>query len=149
MRQALDGWQATKANLVSPYFMLILAEAYAVTGQIDAGLTTLAEALTVAKNSGERWLAAEVFRLQGELMLKQGKADTEIDAIYSQALDVAIQQKAKSFELRTVMSLSRLRLNQGRQAEALQMLTETYRWFKEGFDTPDLREAKAMLEAIS
>ncbi len=145
MQQALDDWRAAGANLLSPYFLLIIAEAYAVTGQTEAGLATLTEALTAVQSSGERWLEAEIYRVQGELLLKQGGVETN----YRQALDIAIQQKAKSWELRTLMSLTRLRLRQGRQAEVIPMLAEIYEWFTEGFATPDLRDAKALLEDIS
>ena len=149
MRQALDGWRASGAKLVVPYFLLLLTEAYAVFGQTEAGLTTVDEALSAAHNSGERWFEAEMYRLRGELLLKQERAETEIEACFNQALDVASQQKAKSLELRIAMSLSRLRQRQGRQAEALQMLTAVYNWFTEGFDTPDLRDARVLLGELA
>jgi len=149
MRQALDGWRASGAKLVVPYFLLLLAEAYAVVGDVEAGLTTVNEALSTAHNSGECWFEAEMHRLRGEMLLKQGGTETEIEACFDQALDVASRQKAKSLELRIVMSLSRLRRRQGRQAEALQMLTTAYNWFTEGFDTPDLRDARDFLGELT
>ncbi len=149
MRQAIDDWCATGTKLFVPYFLLILAEAQAVAGQNEAGLTTLAEALAAAQKSGERWIEAEIYRMQGELLLAQGEKDADIEAKYRCALDVAITQKAKSWELRTVISLTRLRLRQGRQAEALPLLREVYEWFTEGFDTPDLKDANALLEEIA
>ena len=149
MRQALDGWRASGAKLVVPYFLLLLAEAYAVVGNSEEGLMTVDEALSVAHNSGECWFEAEMHRLQGELLLKQEGAETEIEACFKRALDVAQRQSAKSLELRIVMSLSRLRQRQDRQAEAHQMLNTSYNWFTEGFDTPDLRDARVLLGELA
>ena len=149
MRQALNNWLATGANLVVPYFFLILAEAKTLVGQTEAGLAALDEALKTAQNNGERWLEAEIHRLRGELLLKQGVAETEVEACFNRALDVAKLQNARSLELRTIMSLSRLRIRQGRQSEALPMLTTTYSWFTEGFDTRDLRDARVLIDELS
>ncbi len=145
MRQALDGWRGSGAKLVVPYYLLLLAEAYAAVGDAKAGLTTVKEALKAAQSSGECWFEAEMYRLQGEFLLKQDGAEAEIEGCFNKAFDVASHQKAKSLELRIAMSLSRLRQRQGRQAEAVEMLSETYEWFTEGFDTPDLRDARALL----
>ncbi len=145
MHQALDGWRGSGAKLVVPYYLLLLAEAYAAVGDAKAGLTTVKESLKAAQSSGECWFEAEMYRLQGEFLLKQNGAETEIEACFNKALDVASRQKAKSLELRIAMSFSRLRKRQGRQAEALQLLTDVYNWFTEGFDTPDLRDARALL----
>lgn len=149
MGQALDKWRASGAELLRPYFLLLLAEAYGLIGQTEAGLIGLAEALSAAHNHGDRWVEAELYRLKGGLLLRQGEAETQVEACFNQALNVAYQQNAKLLELRTVMSLSRLWLGQGRKAEGQQRLVEIYNWFTEGFDTPDLRDAKALLEALS
>jgi len=149
MQQAFDGWRATGATLVSPYFLLMLADVYAVTGQTEAGLASLAEALILIQNHGERWIEAEVYRMQGELLLKQGKSEIDVEKCFRQAFDVAVRQQAKSLALRTMMSLTRLRRSQERETEVLPLLMETYSWFNEGFDTPDLMEARDLLEEIS
>lgn len=149
MRQALDKWRASGAELLRPYFLLLLAETYGIIGQTEVGLIALAEALSAAHNNGDRWVEAELYRLKGELLLRQGEAETQVEACFSQALNVAYRQNAKSLELRTVMSLSRLWQKQGKKDEARQMLAEVYDWFTEGFDTPDLKDAKALLEALS
>ena len=97
----------------------------------------------------ERWWEAEVHRLRGGLLLRQtGTSQAEAEACFQQALDVARRQEAKSLELRAAMSLSRLWQQQGKQAEARALLAPVYGWFTEGFDTADLQEAKALLEAL-
>ncbi len=148
IQEALAGWQRTGAKLGWPYYLLLLAETYKKTGQIEHGLTTLTEALTTADNSGDRWPQAELYRLKGELLLED-KADEEAELCFHKALEIARKQQAKSWELRVVMSLSRLLRNQDRQEEARQLLAEIYNWFTEGFDTSDLKEAKALLEELS
>ena len=149
MHQALDGWRGSGAKLVVPYYLLVLAEAYVAVGDAAAGLTTVNEALKAAQSSGECWFESEMYRLQGEYLLKLDGAETEIEASFNQAFDVASRQNAKSLELRIAMSFSRLRKRQGRQAEAQQMLTEVYNWFTEGFDTPDLRDARGLLGELA
>jgi adenylate cyclase len=113
-------------------------------------LTALAEALALCTALGERFLEAELHRLHGELLLAGAEAPASVwsaaEACFRQALDVARAQRAKSLELRAVMSLARLYRQQGRQAEAGPLLDETYGWFTEGFDLPDHQEAKAFLE---
>jgi predicted ATPase len=103
------------------------------------------------EETDERYFEAELYRLQGELLLAQGD-ETEAEASLCQAIEVARRQQAKSWELRAVMSLSRLWHSQGPQekkAEAWQMLAEIYNWFTEGFDTADLIEARTLLEEFS
>jgi predicted ATPase len=153
MRQGLAGWQATGALSHRPYQLALLAEALAREGQTREASTALTEALTLSTTSGERFLEAELYRLRGELLLAAAGTGPcgrdEAAASFHQALDVARAQQAKSLELRAVMSLSRLYQQQGRPAEARPLLAETYRWFTEGFDTPDLQEAKALLDHLS
>ena len=127
----------------------LLAEAYGEVGQTEAGLTVLAEALAVVDNTGERYWEAELYRLKGELLLRRASPTEEVEAWFQQALDVARHQQAKSLELRAAMSLSRLWQQQGKRAEARELLAPIYGWFTEGFDTADLQEAKALLEALA
>jgi predicted ATPase len=130
----------------------MLAEALGRGGQIEEGLGVLAEALAVMDGTGEGFYGAELHRLQGELLLRQEAADLawrEAEACFRQALAIARRQQARSLELRAAMSLTRLYRQQGRQAEVRPMLAGHYEWFTEGLDTPDLREARALLEQIS
>lgn len=120
----------------------------AQTGQADEGLCLLAEALVAFEASGRGDLLAEAYRLQGELLLRQEQA-AQAEACFQQALAVARRQQAKSWELRVAMSLARLWQQQGKHPAAYDLLAPTYRWFTEGFDTGDLQEARALLEALA
>ncbi len=150
LRQGLIAFRATGAELLPPYFMALLAEAYGSIGQPEAGLTVLTEALTLVDKTGERWYEPELHRLKGALLLQQS-ADNhgEASACFHRALDIARRQQAKSLELRAATSLGRLWQQQGKRAEARQLLAEVYSWFTEGFDTRDLREAKALLDELA
>jgi predicted ATPase len=110
----------------------------------------LAEALDAGHRTGERAREAELYRLKGELLLAlSAENHGEAEAYFRQALEVAHRQSAKAWELRAVMSLSRLWQNQGKKEKARRMLAEIYNWFTEGFDTADLKDAKALLEELS
>jgi predicted ATPase len=112
----------------------------------------LAEALALMHRTGEAFHGAELHRLQGEFLLRQEAAEVacrEAEACFRRALSIAMRQHAKSLELRAAMSLSRLYRRQGRATEAHPLLVETYSWFTEGFDTCDLQEARALLEAMA
>jgi class 3 adenylate cyclase/predicted ATPase len=158
MRQGLTAHRATGSEQSRPYNLALLAEAYGSIGQPAEGLALLAEALTTVDRTGERVWEAELHRLKGELLLAQDdtrrrttdtrQKQTEAEACFQQALAVACRQQAKSWELRAGMSLSRLWQQQGKRAEARELLAPIYDWFTEGFDTPDLQEAKALLEAL-
>jgi predicted ATPase len=148
MRQGLADWQATGAVSHRPYHLALLAEALGQEGQVRDGLAALAEALALSAASGESFVEAELYRLRGELLLACAEAGAA-EACFRQALDVARAQQGKSLELRAATSLGRLYRDQGRQAEARKLLAETHSWFTEGFDTPDLQEAKALLDLLS
>jgi predicted ATPase len=107
----------------------------------------LDDALQSAERTGERWFAAELNRHKGQLLLRQGHS-AAAEELYRKALSIAEEQEAKLWELRAAVSLARLRRVQGRRAEARDLLAPIYGWFTEGFDTPDLREAKALLKAL-
>src|SRR5262249_42570566 len=133
-----------------PQWLAMQAEAYRRTGQIEAGLRLLAEALAVAHSTGGRNYEAELYRLQGELLLAHSAADhMEVESCFHQALGIARRQQAKSCELRAAMSLARLWQRQGKRAEARALLAPVYGWFTEGFDTADLQEAKALLDELA
>jgi predicted ATPase len=143
--------RATGTTVVwRPEILVTLAEAYGKAGQVEEGLTVLAEALAIVDKAEKHHYEAELYRLKGEL-LRKAKGGDRMDelppeACFLRAIDIARRQQAKSLELRAVMSLSRLWREQGKREEACQMLAEIYGWFTEGFDTGDLREAKALLE---
>jgi adenylate cyclase len=151
IRQLHEGLATGQDTLSRSRLLAMLAEAYRLGGQVDEGLHTLDEALVHLENSGEHHFEAELHRLKGECLLaltaKRCK-ERGAEECFRQALDIARRQQAKSLELRAAMSLGRLRQQQGRYAEAHQILAEIYGWFTEGLETPDLQEAKALLEAL-
>jgi predicted ATPase len=150
IHQGLAAYRATGAALAQPWHLALLAEAYQHAGQTEAGLAALAEALTAVHNTGERVYEAELYRLQGECLLAGAAAHgAEAETCFRQALAIARRQQAKSWELRAAMSLSRLWQQQGKRAEAHDLLAPIYGWFTEGFDTADLQEAKALLEELA
>jgi TOMM system kinase/cyclase fusion protein len=150
MRQGMSAWQATGAEADRPYYLALLAEVYGKAGQAEEGLPLLAEALAVMDAIEERYYEAELYRLQGELLLVHAAPQhAEAEICFRQALDIARHQQAKSLELRATMSLSRLWQRQGKHQEAYDLLAPIYGWFTEGFDTADLQEAKALLEELS
>jgi predicted ATPase len=129
-------------------FLVLLAEAYGQAGQPEAGLPVLAEALTLVAASEERWWKAEVYRLKGTLRLQLSSPDAlRAETCFQQALAVARGQQAKALELRAALSLGRLWQQQGKREAARALLGPIYGWFTEGFDMPDLQEARAILGA--
>jgi predicted ATPase len=132
-----------------PYYLALLAEAAGAAGQLEDGLRLLAEVQEVMARTDERFYEAELCRLTGVLRLAHAPAArAEAEANMRHALDVARHQDAKSLELRAALNLSRLWQQQGKQAEARELLTPIYGWFTEGFDAADLQDAKALLEEL-
>jgi predicted ATPase len=149
IREGLAAELATGSRSWQAYGLGLLAEAHAHGGDPDEGLAALAEARAVLEATEVRFYAAELHRLQGALLLRQGVPDAaQAEACFQQALDVARRQGARSWELRVAVSLSRLWQKQGKRAEAHALLAPIYGWFTEGFDTADLQEAKALLERL-
>jgi predicted ATPase len=149
VRQGLAAWRATGAVLNVPYYCTVLAEVADHLGHTADGLQALAEAHTLVEQHEERWWEAEIARLRGVLLLRQpGTSPAEAETWLQRALDTARRQEAKSLELRAAMSLARLWQQQGKRAEAHELLAPVYGWFTEGFDTADLQEAKALLDAL-
>jgi predicted ATPase len=146
IHQGLTACQATGAALLRPYLLALLAEAHEIQGEPEKGLTALTEALALVDTTGERWYEPELHRLQGALLLQQS-SDNQANAerCFHQAITRAQNQQAKSFELRAATSLARLWQQQGKRDEARQVLGDIYGWFTEGFDTMDLKDAKALL----
>ncbi|MBI3801012.1 MAG: AAA family ATPase [Deltaproteobacteria bacterium] len=162
IQQGLDAYRAMGAETERIGFLPLLAAAYAQVGRVKEGLSALAAALAFVDKTGVRHYEAELYRLRGELTLQQENqkskisntqhptpnTQVEVEECFLRAIAVARKQEAKSLELRAVISLSRLWQHQGKQAEARQRLAEIYNWFTEGFDTKDLQEAKALLDAL-
>jgi predicted ATPase len=149
IRRGMADYGATGAGLGQPHHFAMLAEACGRAGQTEEGLAFLDEALVAMHRNGECWCEAKIHVVQGELLRMQGTDETEAEACFQRAIQVARQQQAKSWELRAVTSLCRLWQEQGKKKEARKQLAEVYNWFSEGFDTPDLQEARSLLEILS
>jgi predicted ATPase len=151
MQQGLSALQAIGIEATRPYSLTLLAAAYGTEGQPEEGLLVLAEAFAMARTTGEAILESERYRFRGELALQRAVPDPHAaEADFQQARALARRQHATVLELRAAMSLSRLWRQQGKRAEAYQVLAEeVYGWFTEGFDTADLQDAKALLEALA
>jgi predicted ATPase len=133
-----------------PYSVSLLAEAWGETGRLGEGLSALTEALAIAEEHENRQYEAEMHRLKGELLLKQDDSNgPEARSCFEHAVEIARRQSAKSLELRATKSLARLLALQGKRDEARTMLAGIYNWFTEGFDTADLKDAKALLDELS
>ena len=118
-------------------------------GQFDDARRSIGEAITAMETSKETWFEAELNRIAGEIALKSSEPDlANAETYFERALAVARQQPAKSWELRTAMSLARLWHDQGKAQQARELLAPVYGWFTEGFDTRDLKEAKQLLEEL-
>jgi predicted ATPase len=148
IREALAAYRATGARFQSTYHLILLAQALAACGRYSEGLAALREAALLVEDTGERYVEAEIYRLEGNLLLAEnGSAAAE--ACYLKALEVAQAQKARSLELRATGDLARLWAEQGRRSGARDLLAPVYGWFTEGFDTIDLKEAKALLDELA
>jgi predicted ATPase len=150
IRESLAALGAKGAGVWRPYFLCMLAEAYMETGRVDQGLSTLTEALNAADKHEERQHEAQIYRLKGDLLLRQASSNAaEAQQCFERAIEVARRQSAKSLELRATVSLARLLAEQERRDEARTMLADIYSWFTEGFDTADLKDAKALLDELN
>ncbi|MEE8076623.1 MAG: hypothetical protein V3T60_13470, partial [Candidatus Binatia bacterium] len=149
MQQGLAALRATGSGLRLPYYRALLAAAFGKMGHVAKGLRALGEAFADVQQTGERWLEAELHRLKGELLLQQSSDNqTEAEICFHQAISIAQNQQAKFWELRAATSLARLWQSQGKTTEACELLSPVYNWFTEGFDTADLKDAKALLEEL-
>jgi predicted ATPase len=153
MRQAIAANRATRVELIWPYLWALAAQVYMQAGRQEAGWSAQADALALTDSHGERFWEAELHRLQGELVQHATRgtwhAALTPEECFGQALAVARRQQAKAWELRAAVSLTRLWQQQGKHAAAYELLAPVYGWFTEGFDTADLLEAKALLEALA
>jgi predicted ATPase len=144
----ITAWRATGSTMWVPLYLTHLAKAHAAFGQFDDAWRCMSEAMTTIETTRESWYEAEVNRTAGDIALLSPEHDAaKAEAYFERALSVARKQKARSFELRTATSLARLWREQGKRQQARDLLAPVYDWFTEGFDTFDLTEAKALLDA--
>jgi predicted ATPase len=146
----MTAYHSTGATLYLPQHLSYLASAYAEVSQFAEAWRCIREAMTAVETTKESWYEAEVNRIAGEIALLEPEHDVaKAQAYFERAASVARQQQAKSWELRAAMSLARLWRSQGKVREARELLAPVYGWFTEGFDTRDLKEAKALLEELA
>ena len=149
MREALSSYEGIGGGLFRPELIGLLSVGLASTGQINEALRAIAEAHQAVEQSQERWYQAELYRLNGELTsMLPGNHAAAAEIAFVEALRIARQQEAKSWELRAAMSMARLWRDQGKPQQARELLAPVYGWFTEGFDTLDLKEAKALLDEL-
>jgi predicted ATPase len=149
LRRGIEGFRASGAAWILPFYLSQLATAHAKMGQPEVGLGQLSEALALTDKSGVRWFEAELYRRRGELLrTAHPGATAEAEADIHRAITIARQQDAKLWELRAAASLARLWRDQKRPDEARSLLAPVYGWFTEGFETPDLQEATALLDEL-
>jgi DNA-binding SARP family transcriptional activator/predicted ATPase len=149
VESGLERWRATGSGICFPAWLSILAEAYGKIEDFERAHLLLAEAMAEMEQRGERREEADLYRLQGELLWQESADSVAAEASYQQALTVARRQQAKSLELRATISLARLWRSQGKADQARLLLDDVYRWFTEGFDTPDLQKASELLEELA
>ena len=164
LQEGLAANRTRQEALMRPYWLTLLADVYGQVGQAEHGMSVLAEALAIVHTTGQHIYEGELHRLRGELLLQSRVQElaagdlppdtglqmlyAEVEACFQHVLDVSHRQQAKSLQLRAAMSLSRLWQRQGKRAAAEGLLAPVYHWFTEGFDTPDLQEARALLEEL-
>jgi predicted ATPase len=143
-------WRSTGSTAMLPEYLSYLASAHAELGQFDDAARCIGEAMTAVEATKERWFEAEINRIAGEIALRSSERDAaKAQNYFERALEVARRQQAKSWELRAAMSMARLWRNQGKPQQAREVLAPVYGWFTEGFDTLDLKEAKALLDQLA
>jgi predicted ATPase len=147
--QALLAFHATGATLLTPFYLISSARAYAELGRFDDAWGSIDDAMQAMDAAKERWCEAELHRTAGEIALMLPQPDAaRAEQCFERALTVARAQEAKAWELRAVMSMARLWRDQGNAQQALDLLGPVYGWFTEGFDTLDLKDAKALLDIL-
>ena len=148
LRSGSSAHNATGAETRASFHIALLAQACEIAGQFDEALSLTDDALQVAERIGERWFTAEMCRHKGQLMLRQGESKAA-EELYRKALTIAEEQEAKLWELRAAISLAKLARDHGRHSEARDLLAPVYGRFTEGFDTTDLKDARAILDELS
>jgi predicted ATPase len=147
---AIPVWRSMGTTIFLPVYLSHLARAYGELGQFDQAWSHIGKAITAVETTKETWYEAEVHRIAGEIALMSPEPDAaKAEACFERAFAVARGQEAKSFELRAAMSMARLWREQGKRDEARELLAPVYGWFTEGFDTLDLKQAKALLDELT
>jgi DNA-binding SARP family transcriptional activator/predicted ATPase len=149
LRSAIESFRETGARLRMSYYLALLAEAHLRSGESDAGLGVVEEALSHGRDTHERWWDAELHRLRAELLQAGGADAGEAEAALKRALEIARGQQARALELRAAHALARLWAGSGRSAEARDLLAPVLSWFVEGHETPDLQAAQATLSSLA
>ncbi len=149
LRQGIERNLATGAKVGRSWFLVMLAELCCLAGAREEGLTAVAEALAHAAETDERYYEAEAYRMKGELLRSQGEAAADSETCFRKAIAVARDQQARPWELRASIGLARLWRDTGRAAEGLHTLAASYEWFTEGYDLPDLQEARRVLGELT
>jgi predicted ATPase len=150
MSSGIAAWRSTEANIWIPFFVSRLAHAHAELGDFQEASRCIEGAIQAVKTTKERWCEADIYRMAGEIsLISQERDAVKAEEYFERARTVARQQHAKSWELRGSMSLARLWRDQGKVQQARELLAPVYGWFTEGFDTRDLKEAKALLEELA
>lgn len=147
--KGLEAFRAGGAELTLPFQLSILGEAYTQDGQFKDARQALDEGLAIAEKNDDRVREAELHRLKGELLLAESPDQAAAEDCFRNAVETARRQRSKAWELRASMSLARLRQQQGRRDEAREALASVYNTYTEGFTTPDLLDARALLEALA
>jgi predicted ATPase len=149
IREGLASSLAIGTKQQHGYFLALLAEALNKAGRVEEALEALKEGMDVTERNNEPFYEAEMYRLKGDALVMAGvDSPSEAESCFQRAIEIARKQQAKSFELRAAMSLARLWRQQGKCEEGRGLLKEIYDWFTEGFDTPDLKDARALLDEI-
>jgi predicted ATPase len=146
--QGVPAWRARGSTVFLPWLLSHLAKSYGELGQIEEAWRYVGEAMTAIETSKETWFEPEAHRIAGEIAVK-GPDALKAEAYFNRALTVARKQQAKSWELRAAMSMARLWRDQGKRDEARELLAPVYGWFTEGFDTRDLKDARALLAELA
>jgi DNA-binding winged helix-turn-helix (wHTH) protein/predicted ATPase len=149
LRESIAAFKASGARLRLPYYLGLLAQVCGRAGRTDDGLAAVDEGMAASRAHNERWWDAELHRVRGELLLASGADADEAETAYTRAMEISRTQQARSLELRAATSLARLWRTQRRANDARSLLQSLYSWFTEGFDTMDLREAKALFDELS
>jgi len=148
LRSGTTAYRASGAQLLVPHYFALMAAACELVGKVEESLSLLDASLQVVESTGERWFAAELNRLKGQLLLRQGYSDAA-EELYRKALGIAQEQEAKLWELRAALSMARLWRDRGQRHQARDLLASVYGWFTEGFGKLDVEEAKAFLDTLA
>src|ERR1700730_14981826 len=150
LNSAITAWRTTGATIWMPLYLPHLARAHAELGQFEEAWRCIGEAMTAAETTKEKWCEAEIHRTAGEIVLMSPDPDAaKAQAHFERAIAMARAQKAKSWELRAATSMARLWRDHGKRQQARDLLAPVYGWFTQGFDTADLKEAKALLDELT